>query len=263
VAYAFQHDETVPDAIRRIMDEQIVRAREHLHAADVHNARKRFKEIRALIRLVPDPLENAWFRDAARDLASARDAEAVLEALQKLELPRNVQAKVKKQLTVPKDPELDARIANVLEQLVLAQARIALWPEREDSFETIAGGLMRTYRGGRRGLDAESAEELHEWRKRVKEHWYHAQLLRHSWPEMMKPYTAVLDELAKSLGDHHDLAVLRERVADPPPALVKSIEKRQQELEKRAREIGRRVYVEKPDAWLARTRKVWHAWRTS
>jgi CHAD domain-containing protein len=273
--YAFEHDESVPAGVRRIMDEQIVRAREQLTDAEsplekrIHNARKRFKETRALLRLVRDPLgeqfalENGWFRDAGRDLASVRDADAVLEALEKLELPRALHARVRKQLTAGRaEVPLDELIANTQEQLVIAQGRIGLWPDMADSFETLAAGLQRTYRDGRRALKrADTPEALHEWRKHVKTHWYHAQLLRHVWPEMMKSYADVLEELSHALGDHHDLHVLRESVPDAPPELVDAIETRQRELERRARELGDKIYAERPREFTARIAKLWEAWR--
>lgn len=122
----------------------------------------------------------------------------------------------------------------------------------------------------RNALRVHLPEELHEWRKRVKEHWYHVQLLRHTWPPMMKAYAGVLEDLSHTLGDHHDLFVLRGIVAGSPrdfgrtPAVLKlldTIDERQRELEQRAAEIGSRVYAEKPDAWLARMRNYWTAWR--
>jgi CHAD domain-containing protein len=288
VAFAIQPDEPIPAAIARIMNEQIVRAREQLtdpaSALDkrVHDARKRFKETRALIRLIRDPLgshfaqENAWFRDAGRDLAAARDADAVIEALMKLKLPRRIRERAKRALEARRqtDPaELEQRIANVLDQLVVAQARVAMWPPLDDSFDTIAGGLRRTYRDGRRAMDNSGMPgELHEWRKVVKVHWYHAQLLRNLWPPMMKAYSGVLEDLSHSLGDHHDLFELRQIVARATPGefgrppsvitLLDAIEKRQRELEEDALEIGRFVYAERPRAWLARIRKYWRAWRS-
>ena len=268
MSYAIERDETLPASILRIMDEQIVRARDTLVDGSlsaekrVHEARKRFKETRALLRMIRQPLgehfdhENAWFRDAARDLAAARDADAVIGALEKLELPKAVGRRARKTLDAQRQehPPLEPVIANVVDQLVVAQGRLGMWPELDDSFATIAGGLVRAYRGGR-----DRPDDLHEWRKRVKEHWYHVQLLRHVWPDMMKPYAEVLSELSHALGDHHDLQVLRERLAEMP-AVIEAIDERQKELEAKAEQIGARVYAEKPAAWLARMRKYWKAW---
>jgi CHAD domain-containing protein len=273
VPYAFQKNETVPDAVRRIMDEQIVRARDHLGAMQVHDARKRFKETRALIRLIRDPLgaqfdvENSWFRDAGRDLAAARDADAVLEALAKLDLPRGVRARAKRKLEARREAmpreELEGRVANVLDQLVVARSRVGLWPELSDSFDTIAGGLQRTYRDGRRAMrEASTPEQFHEWRKRAKEHWYQVQILRHVWPEILEPYSVVLQKLSRTLGDHHDLVVLHSLIGNQPK-LTRAIAARKTELEATARDLGRRVYADRPRAFLARMRNVWGAWRTS
>lgn len=286
MAYALQDNETVPAGITRIMNEQIVRAREQLTDAGapidkrVHDARKRFKETRALVRLIRDPLgaqfsvENAWFRDAGRDLSAARDADAVIEALLKLNLPRHIRTRAKRALVArrPHDAaDLDRRIANVLDQLVIAQARIGMWPTLRDSFATIASGLKRTYREGRRAMNNSGMpHELHEWRKRVKEHWYHVQLLRNVWPPMMKAYASVLEDLSHALGDHHDLFELRQIVARAPrefgrPAsalgLLDAIDARQRELETEALDIGRRVYAERARVWLARMRNEWDVWQ--
>lgn len=294
MAYAIEREESVPAAIARIMGEQIVRARDQLtdsHAPiekRVHDARKRFKETRAVIRLVRDPLgsqfavEDAWYRDAGRNLAGARDAQAVIEAFDKLAERVSIRAAVRRRVgqmlearrdAIP-ESELAARVTNVVDQLVVAQARIVLWPPLADSFDTVAGGLLRTYRGGRRALrDAArraTPHLLHEWRKFVKTHWYHAQLLRDVWPSMMKAYAAVLEDLSHALGDHHDLFELRQLIVRSPTKvgrpvtvirLLDAIEHRQSELQHEAFEIGRRVYAESPAEWLARFRKVWSAWR--
>ena len=276
MAYAFERGESVPAAIARIMNEQIVRAREQLTDETappekrVHDARKRFKETRALLRTIRVPLgrqfdlENAWFRDAGRDLAAVRDADAVLEALDQLELPPLVRRRVRRKLKKSREhPPLEGLIANTLEQLVVAQGRVALWPQLDDAFDTLAAGLRRTYRDGRHAMSTahSSADELHEWRKLVKTHWYHLQLLRHLWPPVMKAYAGALDELSHALGDHHDLHVLSEGAAPAPPELLIAISARQEELEQQAAALGARIFAERPNAWLARMRNTWNAWR--
>jgi len=284
--YAFQRHETIPAAIARILDEQLVRAREQLTDPEaaidkrVHDARKRFKETRALICMIRDPLdarfavENAWFRDAGRELSAARDADAVLEALRTLKLPPYIRARARRALRARRNSDpagLERRIAVVLEQLVVARARISMWPPMDDSFDTIVGGLLRTYRNGRRAMNNSGMPaELHEWRKRVKEHWYHALLLRNVWPAMMKSWACVLEELSHTLGDHHDLFELRQIVARAPAdfgrsrtvlTLLDAIDRHQRELEDHARELGRLLYAERPRAWRSRMQQYWSAWR--
>jgi CHAD domain-containing protein len=283
MAFAFEREEPMTAAIPRLMNEQLVRVREQLSDPHspleerIHDARKRFKESRAVVRLIRGPLgahfavENAWYRDAGRDLSAARDVDAVLEALSQLELPRGIRSRARKVLrSRPHPHDLDGRIANVLDQVVIAQARVTLWPAIDDDFESIAPGLLRTYRQGRALRGARTPHELHEWRKVVKTQWYHAQLLREIFPAMMKAQIALLSDLSRALGDHHDLFELRHIVSQSPRefgrpssaiAILDAIDARQRELEAQAATLGAGMYAERPRAWLARMWNYWTAWR--
>jgi hypothetical protein len=72
-------------------------------------------------------------------------------------------------------------------------------------------------------------------------------------------------DLADLLGDHHDLAVLAEdlRTRDvlDPDAIRALIGRRQDELLRRARAIGARLYAEKPKAVGKRLAAYWVAAR--
>jgi hypothetical protein len=77
-------DASVEPAVRRMAVEQIDKAvgeltADHLDRHEgVHQARKRFKKIRAVVRLARGSpggtysAENAWFRDIERELSAAR-----------------------------------------------------------------------------------------------------------------------------------------------------------------------------------------------
>lgn len=275
MSYAIERNETVCDAVVRIAGERVVRAREQLLDPSltperrVHEARKRLKEIRAVIRLVRHPLgdryreDNALFRDAARTLAPLRDADAVAGALKKLDLAENVRAAAEQELDRQRDhPPAGRLIARAAHELAAAHSRIVLWPRMEDSFATLAPGLRDAYRGGRRRMrTAQSDEELHDWRALAKRHWYHVQLLRNVAPEVFEPYAEVMHELGDKLGDHHDLHELRERLPGFGGGVMDAIAKKQKSLEREAREIGANVYAEPSKAWLARIEKLWNAWR--
>jgi CHAD domain-containing protein len=265
--YAFVSGEPLSAAIPRLMLEQLDRAAGFLAEADVHNARKRIKEIRAVLRLVRSALgaqfavENRWYRDAARALASARDAEAVLEALAKLPLDARVKRRARRVLS-----RGTAAVAVAPVSLDEARVLLASWPELPDDFATIGAGLIRTYRDGRRDLAlvrAEgSAHNLHEWRKRVKDLWYHTQLLRPVWPEVLKAHAAALNTLSDHLGDHHDLHVLDALAVEHDlPEVRAAIATRLPELERAALDLGARIYAEKPRAYQARIAAYWQTWQ--
>ncbi|HEX2232339.1 MAG TPA: CHAD domain-containing protein, partial [Thermoleophilaceae bacterium] len=135
-------------------------------------------------------------------------------------------------------------------------------------------GLRRAYRRGRRGyqavLESASTESLHEWRKRVKDLWYHQTLLERSWPELMDPLSDQAHHLSDLLGLDHDLAVLHDWAQAHPAAAGGSTglevfnaaaEERRDELQREAIALGGRLYAERPRAYARRLRTYWDAWR--
>jgi hypothetical protein len=91
MSYRFYYRETMLENVQRVAFEQNEAAiaeiddrKLDVHET-VHQARKHCKKIRGLIRLVRPQFkktykfENAWYRDAARDLSSIRDAQSMIE----------------------------------------------------------------------------------------------------------------------------------------------------------------------------------------
>jgi CHAD domain-containing protein len=251
----------------------------------VHAVRKRCKEVRALARLVRDPLGdefarfNIIVRDAADVLAPIRDAQAVLATLDDLravdasrqpdlDRVRAIQAAAAEQAT--RDIHSgDARLEQAREMLVDARARVRRW-QLPDGFGTIGPGLARSYRRGRRALrdavDRPTDEHVHEWRKSVKTLWYQTRLLERAAPSVLTPLIETLDHLAEALGDDHDLAVLVERLAADPHRYggalhaIRAIEiarGEQDVLRRPAFRLGATIYAEKPKAFVERFESYW------
>ena len=96
MAFQLKPSESVRKGIRRIVRSELEDARKELKEAQssdeaVHGVRKRFKRLRAVVRLVRDALgeeryreENSCFRDAARPLTEVRDAKVLIEAFDNL-----------------------------------------------------------------------------------------------------------------------------------------------------------------------------------
>ena len=96
MGYQFEQQESLAGGVRRIAGEQLSQAIRELKNAEqnphqtIHEVRKHFKKLRGLIRLVRSGLGdnyarlNLWYRDAGRRLSRVRDAESMLESLQKL-----------------------------------------------------------------------------------------------------------------------------------------------------------------------------------
>ena len=273
-AYRLGRDEPLPDELRRVARGRVGHALDELRGGTessseeaVHEARKDMKKLRAVLRLARAELgdevfraENAAARDTARLLAGARDATVMLETLEALPVRRpRLRAALEQHAAAAGDPDRDAAIA-ALERL---DERIDDWPLERDDFAAIEPGLRRVYRQGRRAMRRSEAhptvENLHEWRKREKDLWYHLRLLREARPDPMRAAAAEADALADRLGDDHDLAVLlgfaRERgLAD---GIEEAVEERRATLQTEAFDAGSRLYDERAKDFAGRLRAWW------
>ncbi len=171
-------------------------------------------------------------------------------------------------------PETQERMQEFRQEMEAARARAATWKLDEDGFTAIGGGAGRTYKRARKRMQeawsARSDEAMHEWRKRVKYHWYHARFLGDVVPAMTRPQAEALDELSDLLGDHHDLAVLEARLGEAPDdfgtatdleAFLGLIRKRKEVLAETAFELGRLSLAERKKALVKRWRGYWKIWR--
>ncbi len=295
MTFKFRLDGSVETDVRQIARGQLKKAIGELDDPDldrhetVHQARKCCKKIRGLLRLVrpvfPDfKKENESFRDSAHELSDIRDSQSMLECLKSLsdryrnhigsetfEVPLAVLEQRREEITGD-----DARLAIKLERfranLQAGFQRVPFWSIDANGYGAIEGGLVKTYRRGRNALatafDAPVPENFHEWRKRVKYHWYHTRLLNDLWPEMLSAQCKAADDLSDILGDEHDLSVLEHTLLSDAElgatggtalqVIQGLIDQRRNELRARARIIGLRLYAEKPQAFGARLGRYWN-----
>jgi len=293
VSYRLKHDV----GLERIAREQLDRALGGLedpkvdrHAA-IHEARKCGKRLRALLRLaragIGDDVyrrENGAIRDAAKGLSGLRDAEALLETYARLQarfadevdwrrLVGVRRALVARRRELGGDGTLPQQIAAFGEELRSVRERLPCWPLADLGFDYLAPGFKRSYRRGRkamRAIDAAPSDaRFHEWRKRVKEHRYHLELLRDLWPPQVKARRGEVRTLGDLLGDEHDLSVLRAtleaeraRFGDGAALLLELAGRQQGELRATMWPLGLRLYAETPGALVRRYRRYWQAWQS-
>ena len=286
-AFRLKEGEAVPKGIVRIAHGRIDHAIDELEGRTdsspeeaVHEARKDMKKLRAVVRLVRDEIggdvyrrENALFRDAGQELSSVRDADVMLETLGNVEaeLPGRAAGDLRQALAAHRiRTAAGARSqasTQVVEMLTSARRRIAHWPLDEDGFDAIAGGLERIYRRGRRDYRKARAEptseNLHKWRKRAKDLWYHLTILRDTWRPVMEVLADEAHALSERIGDDHDLAVLLGWADEHAPhtveALTGPVERRREQLQAEAFAIGARLYADKPGAFMRRLERWWNA----
>ncbi len=258
----------------------------------VHEARKALKRLRALLRLLQDELgkqtyerESALLRDTGRQLARARDAAVLLSTLEdliarhpgKLAGRRGV-LRLRARLQRERDGTAELALADsathagALAELRAMRVRVGEWQLAEPGgIEAIEPALERLYGKGRKRLrraaqakgKARRMRTLHEWRKRVKDLRYVAEMLG------ARKLAKRADDLGELLGEEHDLAVLAARVRRGAKAgrtsgapgrrarklLLRLIARRRKKLRKRALREGERLYARKPARFVRRMRR--------
>jgi CHAD domain-containing protein len=291
MGYRFRHDdESVEGGFRRIAGEQLGRAVASLEGdalhEGVHDARKRVKKVRGLLRLVRPGFkgfarENAALRDAARTVSGLRDHAAMIETLDRLvsRYPERVDAArvgpLRQEMEARRDEaaganDLPARIEAFRVVLGAAKDRAEGWRLKAAGWEALGPGLALTYGQGREAMalahKTGRGEDFHAFRKRVKDHGYHVRLLAPVWPVLMEPYAVLLGDLGEVLGEQHDLVAFAPVVAGSAmapgarAAFEDLIVEERRRLEARALVVGARVYAEKPKAMARRVGAWWAAW---
>jgi CHAD domain-containing protein len=297
-AFRLYRDEMIPDGIRRIARGQLDQAQTELSGAPkrklasaVHETRKSLKRLRATVRLarraIGDEIyrrENAAFRDTGRLLSGFRDASVLIETLDELEkvsgqdLPSGVSAGLREQLEDERKRALeslrgdDALVAGVVVDLDQARVRTAAWTFETQHFEALAPGLGRIYRRGRnamrRAQPDPTDENLHEWRKRVKDLWHAEQIMRPAAPKKMRKLAKRTHLLSDVLGDDHDLAELRLSVERHPGAFdnedaqagqIAIIDRRRNQLQRQAFALGDELYARNPKQFVKAIERGWRS----
>jgi CHAD domain-containing protein len=299
MGYAFEHHADVRDEIVRVMSEQVAKGVDALDDADddpttaIHECRRRCKKVRGAIRLVRPSIDgegydlvNRLARDAARPLAAYRDAAAMAQSFERLtdrladhaSVPDAVGAvagvlDARRATAERRSDELADDVTRSRALLVELDDAIGTLELTADGWSALGPGLAKTYRRGRSAMDAAidgpTGVRFHEWRKRAKYTRYHLDLLAPSAPLLLEPFETTFHDLTDALGDAHDLVVLgtwlrsdeaTEQIDDDLRPVRIVVDGTRTELERRAIDIGRRVYAESPERFEHRLGAYWEIW---
>jgi len=272
----------IADARRALADPELS------DAEAVHEVRKALKRWRALLRLLARPLgEQAdqmrgEARELMRALAGARDAQSSLDALadlRKADVPFSPTSMetIGQRLTAIKNAaeqigftqDMRERLSRYLDYATLSLER---WPLMAINFDTVADGLISTYRRARQLLPDNwteaDAEHLHDLRRRVVEHRHQMDLMEPLWPRLGQVWAEEAQRLRNRLGACQDLAVFIGLTAPHQPLapwrsrLTPVIEARRAAHLKSAARLAGRLFAEKPKAFRRRLSALWSARRT-
>lgn len=284
MAFCFRRRETIAAGFERIAHEQLragVAALEKNPDDGVHDARRTIKRLRGLLRLFRRALPGESFARANRDLrAAGHSLSAVRDARVRLEVFESVAKGMR-----------DPAIAEFRESLVAA-ARMAQGGQTsrrpgaaaiaalhtvaarlpglkaDTGWRVLACGLEAAYRRARKAhAEARtefSTEALHAWRRRSKDFQYQLQLLRKLDLPEIKRRIRKASHLTDLLGADHDLAALDRILARTSRIAARQRRKlrqrivhRRDRLQRRAFDLGRELFFEKPSELVAEFTRAW------
>jgi CHAD domain-containing protein len=283
--------------MRRVARAGILRAQRMLSVhslsdSSVHDARKEIRRSRAAVRLLRVALggarfhrENERLRDAGRALNEARDAKVLVLTLDSLrqghpQLERERAFAVLSQ-RLREQQRTSRRHLSASTPPVIAAARRTLqqtqfsaghWQVEPGGWRMLGPAFRRVYAAGRRcarkSRSHPDERRMHEWRKQVKYLRHALQVFIPLQPSKLKKHARLARQLADSLGDGHDLALLRDSATRGKrngvagmKSLLAAIDQRRRALRKQAFELAQRVYARSPREMDKRLQRYWHRWR--
>jgi hypothetical protein len=260
--------------IRRLAAPEIGKAVAELSSADldpakaVHRARKQLKWMRALLSLARPAdagffkAENGRYRDIGRALARPRTAAACVEAIDRFmhDYPKQCERSnvgrlrsLMAERVVGNDAMegFDAAVNGAVASCAAGLAALAKFRtggDRGHDAEVLRAAVGKNLKKMARSLDAAErdgrADDFHELRKAVKAHAVHVELLAAVWPKRSADYAKSLAKLGQSLGDLHDITMVRSQLPGHPDAeLRKAIDCLQKLMRRKEKKLCKRCVV--------------------
>ncbi len=295
MSYKLKRSESIQSGVRRIATQQIDRAITELDDttvdphATIHQVRKHCKELRGLVRLVRPALgkeynaANDAFRDAAEPLSRLRDARSMMGTFDDLldhfrshvkpDAFGSIRDALSRRLNKITDDEIKQQFAGVRKKLVVSRKRVTDWKLSETGFNALDDGVAKTHHRAadclKNALYDPETEVIHQLRKHVKYHSYHARLLRDIWPAVLNPYAAALKEIGELLGHDHDLAVLNETIltsqdefgaAADVEAFIGLLQQRREQNSAAAMAEAQAAFAEPTEVLIKRLKALWKLW---
>jgi len=292
MAFSLSPDRRLSSEVRRIMLHQLEAATTQLASIGdpesdeaIHDARRRVKKVRAVIRLIRPDFDKAFrtvdkdLHDVNRLLAPIADGQGIIGTIDALGqryrklLPARVVAAIRAGLVelgtrtdrqAVRDHVLQTSAATLRDE----RRRVKHWQLRTDGFHTLAPGLEANFRKAREAmLEAQSRPTVHrylKWRGLVKNHWFHVRLLESHCGHRLVADERRLEALDGLLGEYHNLALLRE-VLDhhgyvsraQTARCLRAISAYQRLLRQHAQPLGATIYRETPRGFVRRVKHLW------
>lgn len=249
---------------------------EGLHEA-IHEARKKFKRVRNLFRLVAAAdkaffkAENKRLGDAARSLSRIRDATALMETVTHLRAFANEEEaetldatrtvlELRRDDIAANETDLEDKVAGVIAECratIEALDALNLPSKPGPAGRLIAKGWLKCLKRAQTALEdcqgEGHGEAFHDVRKAAQAYWMNLSLLHDLWPSAFAAKRRDAKHLVDLLGHEHDLTVLTELFDTEPDLfgngedqsfLLAIIIRRQQALRREALALATEVFAD-------------------
>lgn len=238
INYRFNLSEPIEAEFRRIAREEFDHIEELLRDAPegrqhaVHSARKGLKRLRGLLKLAKQGnpefarSENERLSQISRHLSRARDADALLETLDRLStrnlkrkdvtriLPLCVYLEQRRDRIVLEQAKNPTLAREITAWLAESRASFAAASLTDEGYEILRTGYDRILLKARKALKKahtkRKAEAFHDLRKLLKYHWMHMQLLEEvpGMPQARKKSAEKLSTRLGQLNDIYNMAIV-------------------------------------------------------
>ncbi len=243
------------------------------YAKAVHQIRKRCKKMRGVLRLIRYDLkhpelyreQNEFFKQTAKLLGASRDQKVLADTYGKLVRKYRLDVQdfgsleqiideFKQDLSAQQYEKLLQQVRQRIEQNFAVVSKLQL---QKGGADTVHTGVKKSYKKAKkRSKEAflrPTQENFHEWRKWVKYHMFHLQMLQKSSGCMLDMRHRELKELGDILGDEHDLSVfesfLHGQNISHQQEMQAIIYKEQTYLRARAKKIAKPLFCAKPKVY--------------
>jgi len=292
MSFRLNGDASIASEVRRVVLRQIEVAISELHTVGdpesdeaIHDARRRVKKIRAVMRLVQPVLNKAYravdrdLKNVSRMLAPVADGQGIIVTLEALAhryrkvLPKKTVASIRAGLRhrgarTDHEAEANGVIARAASTLRHERRLLQHWTIKGDGFGAIAPGLEESDRRARQAMivawSKPKPAHYHSWRRFVKDHWFHVRLVEGRCGNHLIAYQRRLEALDGVLGEYHNVVLLREVLVsdgylgrDETARCLRVVSRYQRVLRRHAELLGVRIYSEKPGRYV---RHVGHLW---
>jgi CHAD domain-containing protein len=288
MTFALRSKEPIAKGLVRSIGSDIKRALRELDSLNaeetIHELRKRLKRMRALIRLVRHDIGSKAFRliddrlqHSAKQLTDLRDAEVLVQTVDELKNDRGVRIgpnafqRLREQLVTRHNTAMvdliqhHDRVCIIRKCLKKARRDIRQWI-LGSGWPLIKHGIMATYEKSQNcqieAIADPSIENLHSWRKEMKYLWHQIQFIRPLHARRISPLEKSLHDLARTLGDDHDLAILSRAfidnndsdLSDFTRTFAAATRKKRLKLQERAIKLGRKIFKQSSERFERRLR---------